>query len=396
MPQRFRQLKPSGRPPATQCASTTNGQQFRRPTVANSAGTPSAPRTLRKVGLVRYIARDTVLIMAPEQWPEGDCEPPYATVIRKHVDGTCDVRLLCNLETVVPRAHVRPADITLDSKTHACVRSFDNGDPGPAVLAEQWGFPRFATHDVVTTVGTVQCGRWPAPSDEEHAGAVIEQHGDGTCDIRLLCDPELTILRARVQPTAITLDSLDRETRTRILAYDDHTDAPLDLPDIVVQRVVALYDAGFICEPSDLLIQSGVCGREFGLANLVCLALMKQRGQVDHMRASEAHPPASVHPQYADNKKLARHHRSWLRGGSWACVPPPDVPNAALGSRATALRFTRWCCGAAVAAPPSRTFVPLTTGPHRFVGSFLNCLTQSDRDDPKHPCRSSCLPPRPP
>ena len=55
----------------------------------------------------------------------------------------------------------------------------------------------------------------------------------------------------------------------------------------------------------------------------------------------------------------------------------------------------RWCCDAAVAAPPSHTFVPLTTGPHRFVGSFLDCRTQSDPEDPKHPCRSSCRPPRP-
>ena len=111
-------------------------QRFRRPAVTSSMGTPSTPRAMRKVGLVRYVAHDTVLVMAPEQWPEADCEPPYATVIRQHVDGTCDVRLLYNLETIVPRAHVQPVDITLDSKMHACVRSFDNGDPDPAVLAE--------------------------------------------------------------------------------------------------------------------------------------------------------------------------------------------------------------------------------------------------------------------
>ena len=45
--------------------------------------------------------------------------------------------------------------------------------------------------------------------------------------------------------------------------------------------------------------------------------------------------------------------------------------------------------------PPVAHIVPLTTGPHRFVGSFLQCLTQHDREDPMHPCRSSCPPPRP-
>ena len=389
LPQLKTQLPSSDRP------ARFDDQRLRRSTVASNSATPSAPRTLRVGGLVRYLSHETVLIVAPEQWPEGDCEPPYATVIRQHVDdGTCDVRLLYDLDVVVPRALVRPVDITLDSKTLACVRSYDNGDPDPAVLAEQWGYPRFATHDIVTTVGTVQCDRWPAPSDEEHVGAVIEQRSDGTCDIRLLCDPELTILRARVRPAMITLDRLDIQTRTRILQYDDYADDLLVLPDIV-QRIVDLYLAGLICEPSDLLVQSDVCGRDFGLAHLACFAFMKQRGHVDHMRASEAYPPTGLHPQYADDSKLARHHRSWLRGNSWALAPPPDVPNAALDSRVAALRFTHWCCDAAVAAPPSRTFVPRTTGPHRFVGSFLDCLEQPDRRDRKHPCRSSSQPPRP-
>jgi hypothetical protein len=103
--------------------------------------------------------------------------------------------------------------------------------------------------------------------------------------------------------------------------------APLVLPD-AVRRVVALFDAKLIPTPIDLLNLSDVHGRKFGLAHLACFALTKQRGHVNFMRASAAHPPGRVHPQYADNSVLAGHDFSWLQGGSWARFPPPNVANA--------------------------------------------------------------------
>ena len=113
------------------------------------------------------------------------------------------------------------------------------------------------------------------------------------------------------------------------------------------------------------------------------------------MRASRKHPPQQIHPDYAGSSTLKLHHSEWIRGNTWARYPPPRVSNIQLGSRRSAEKFTHWCCDAAIAAPPSRTFVPLTTGPHRFIGSFLQCLTQHDRNDPMHQCRSSCPAPRP-
>ena len=68
------------------------------------------------------------------------------------------------------------------------------------------------------TIGTVECDRWLGPSDETHAGTVIRQHSDGTCDVRLPHDPGSIVLRAHVQPAGITLDS---ETCARRQAYDD-------------------------------------------------------------------------------------------------------------------------------------------------------------------------------
>ena len=172
------------------------------------------------------------------------------------------------------------------------------------------------------------------------------------------------------------------------------TPPPLRLPD-TVQRVVALYKAGHIRDPADLPTPSDVDGRDFGLAHLTCFVEMKQRGHVGHMRASHEHPPERVHPDYAGNPALTHHHSKWFRGNTWARYPPPSVSNSKLGSRRSAAKFTHWCCDAAIAAPPSRAFVPLTTASHRFVGSFPQCLAQLDRADPQHPCRSSCLPPRP-
>ena len=171
---------------------------------------------------------------------------------------------------------------------------------------------------------------------------------------------------------------------------------PLCLPGKAL-RAARLYKAGHIRDPADLITPSDVDGRDFGLAHLTCLVEMKQRSHVDHMRASRAHPPKHVHPDYANsrNSELKHHHSKWLRGGTWARYPPPRVGNSELGSRRSATKFAHWCCDAAIAAPPSRTFVPLTTGPHRFIGSFLQCLTQHDHDDPAHQCRSSCPPPRP-
>ena len=61
----------------------------------------------------------------------------------------------------------------------------------------------------------------------------------------------------------------------------------LVLPD-VAQRVVALFEAKLILTPADLLEQSGVCGRDFGLAHLVCFVFMKQRGHVGHMGGASA------------------------------------------------------------------------------------------------------------
>ena len=135
---------------------------------------------------------------------------------------------------------------------------------------------------------------------------------------------------------------------------------PLRLPG-TAQRAADLYKAGHIRDPADLLTPSDVDSREFGLAHLTCFVGMKRRGHVDHIRASRGHPPERVHPDYADNSALKHHHSDWLRGNTWACYSPPRVDNSQLDSRRSAAKFTHWCCDAAIAAPPSRTFVPLTT-----------------------------------
>ena len=61
----------------------------------------------------------------------------------------------------------------------------------------------------------------------------------------------------------------------------------LVLPD-VVQRVVALFEAKLILTPADLLEQSNVCGRDLGLAHLVCFVFMKHRSHVGHMGDASA------------------------------------------------------------------------------------------------------------
>ena len=63
------------------------------------------------------------------------------------------------------------------------------------------------------------------------------------------------------------------------------------------------------------------------------------------------------------------------------------APRSALHTGAAALPLPR--------APPSRTFVVRTTGPRRFVGSFLGSLAQLDPGNAQHRCRPSCPPPRP-
>jgi hypothetical protein len=47
-------------------------------------------------------------------------------VIRQHAGGTCDVRLLYDLDLVVQRACVQPFDITLGSDTSARMRAYGN------------------------------------------------------------------------------------------------------------------------------------------------------------------------------------------------------------------------------------------------------------------------------
>ena len=95
-------------------------------------------------------------------------------------------------------------------------------DAAPA--ERRGGIVRYAVHDVVHTAGLNICYR--SPSSETHAAVMVCQHGDGSCDVRLLSDLELIVRRVHVRPLRITLDS-DTRARVRAYASDVHLAANL-------------------------------------------------------------------------------------------------------------------------------------------------------------------------
>ena len=109
----------------------------------------------------------------------------------------------------VERRSTLPDTGRADDESRVYTRPLDC-DAAPAERRE--GLGRYAVHDVVHTVGLVQCDQWRDPSSEMHAGTVIHQHLNDTCDVRLLYDLEVVVLRARVQPLK------SRSTVTRALA----------------------------------------------------------------------------------------------------------------------------------------------------------------------------------
>ena len=122
-------------------------------------------------------------------------------------------------------------------------------------------------------------------------------------------DSETLRVHGFVRNTFAGSDHLQSQTKARRdelaalrrgILPENPTPPRLRLPP-TARRAVRLYKAGHIRHPADLLTPSDVDGRDFGLAHLTCFVEMKQRGHVDHMRASRKHPPQR------DPPRLCRH-----------------------------------------------------------------------------------------
>ena len=91
--------------------------------------------------MVRYAVHDVVAVCLtscmnlPDRDESGEMH--MAVVISKHRDGSCDVRLLGDLATIVRSVNAQLSNVTLDADAHARVSAYASTPSGQPVHRER-------------------------------------------------------------------------------------------------------------------------------------------------------------------------------------------------------------------------------------------------------------------